>query len=134
MSGVGRSKLSLKRSLSERNSRLDDENKLIFKQVMYFDYADGQRMETLSFVLFKQSDVDIYERCDFSSLPFFKDENQSFSISTPNFTFKEIRHLSEQMPNIDFSKLDKNIYAEKDVRIFSALYKYFPSFNEVELI
>ena len=124
----------LKRALTERNARLADEEKLEFKQIMYFDYADGQRMETLGFILYKKSDVGVFDSCQFSGLPFYKDSSESFSIGTPNFTFKEIRYLSEKMPNIDMASLDNKIYAQKDVLIFSELYKYFPSFNEVEVV
>ncbi|WP_114633436.1 O-methyltransferase [Vibrio splendidus] len=125
----------LNRSLQERNDRLiNDEEKLHVKQVMYFDYADGSRMETLGFVLYKVDELKLVDACNFEGLPFFKSGKESFTIKTPNLTQKEIRHLSEKMPNFDISLLDQNIFSVKDVTAFSELYKYFPAFNEIEVM
>ncbi len=125
----------LNRSLQERNDRSgSDEEKLLVKQVMFFDYADGSRMETLGFVLHKVNETHLFDACNFEGLPFFKSGKDSFTIQTPNLTLKEIRHLSEKMPNFDMEHLDKKIFSEKDVAAFSELYKYFPAFNEIEVM
>lgn len=122
----------INRCVSERNAREEDEYTV--KQVLYFDYADGQRMETLSFILLKVSDLAKYESCNFTNVSFFRGGHESFTISTPNFTFKEIRHLMEKMPNIDVTTLNSKVFNEGDVQKFSELYKYFPTYNEVEVL
>lgn len=124
----------IEKVLTERNSTLDQSSKLKYKQFLYFEYADGQRMETIGFLFYTEEHSTFLGLCNFESFPFFRDGDDRFKIDTPNFTLKEIRYLMEKMPLDNSIELDKKVYAEKDILSFSKIYKYFPSFNEVEII
>jgi hypothetical protein len=125
----------LTRAISERNLTLAPSEQLKYEQIMYFDYSDGQKMSTVSFIIYSEADTISFESCRFSGLPFFKGSDESYNIEVPNLTIKEIRHLMEKMPITGvFDDFNPKIFTEKDVTSFAANYKYFPSFNEIEIM
>ncbi len=120
--------------LSKRNSLCLEKDKYKFQQVAYFDYADGARMSTLSFVLFNKCEQNNFENCRANELFFYRDGDISYEIKVPNLTTKEIRYLMEKMPRMDNIDFDRKIFNEGDVLEFGKNYKYYPSFFESDSI
>jgi hypothetical protein len=116
--------------LKKRNISLRDEEKIKVKQVMFFTYADGAKMATFSFLFYKQEDEHKVQNSRVNGLYFYRDEDVPFDIKVPNLTIKEIRHIMEVMP--DETKINKKIFAIKDVKELWDNYRYFPSFTEIE--
>lgn len=125
----------INKTLIDKNSALSVGERWHFKQIMYFDYQDGACMSTVGGVLVQEKDMGRYEDCCFSGLECFRDEDDAYPIIVPNLTIKELNKLRESMPIVEgnFPKgLSPSTFAEKDVSSFARVYKYFPSFSEVE--
>lgn len=124
-------------SLLDKNAALGQEDKWVCKQMVYFNYKDGADMSTLGWVFYQEKDVGKYENCNFDQVEFYRDGADACHIDVPNLTLKEVRHLQESMPlqpgTIDRSRFSEEIYSEKDISSFSKIYKYFPSFTDVEI-
>lgn len=120
--------------LSKRNISILDKDKFKLQQVAYFDYADGARMSTLSFVIFNSSEQARIENCRANELFFYKDSDCSYEIKVPNLTNKEIRYLMEKMPGDNNLIFDKKIFNQEEVLEFKKNYKYYPSFFEIDSI
>ncbi|MGI2146656.1 O-methyltransferase [Shewanella frigidimarina] len=123
---------TLQQSIKERNDGSEVNDSIDFKQIMYFRYADGQKMTTLSFVIYKSLEKDKINACRFEDLYFHRNSDVAYDIKVPNFTLKEIRHLNENMPLDNDTSLNKKVFSAKDVEIFKDNYKYFPSYTEIE--
>ncbi|WP_420745295.1 O-methyltransferase [Photobacterium damselae] len=121
--------------INQINSAVDDEDKIIFNQIYNFFYKDGAEMSTWGWVFYKKSEQAKYDLCNFERLNYYSNNQEIYSISIPNFTIKEINKLLEYMPYqepIDRDDLPIEIYKEEDVRDFSKIYKYYPSFVSAE--
>jgi hypothetical protein len=127
----------IQHSLLDKNAALVQEDKWVCKQIVYFNYKDGADMSTLGWVFYQEKDSERYENCNFSQLEFYRDGAEACHINVPNLTLKEVRHLQEAMPlgsgEIDRSRFLKEIYSDEDISSFSKIYKYFPSFTDVEI-
>lgn len=120
----------IEKVLKSRNIGLADEEKMQFKQILFFKYSDNAPMATLAFVFFSKKDRALYDGCRFNEFYFYRDGRKPFEIKVPNLTMKEIRHIMEVMPSRD--KLSNEIFADKDIDGLWENYRYFPSFTEVE--
>jgi hypothetical protein len=130
-------------TLIERNGKLAEEEKIIYKQLFYFCYQDGARMVTTGGIIYKKSQEEAFTKCDFTSLPFVKPENcPPFMIEIPILTLNELRFLDTQLPMLDKdgNMLDgeENLpqglaIPARDLRRYKNLYRYFPNFTEVEI-
>jgi hypothetical protein len=99
---------------------------------MYFNYADGQKMTTLSYLAFKKSDKVLIDNCRLEEMKFYREMDDDYHIEVPNLTLKEIRYLSEVMPSNSVEPIEPEVFAVKDVNLFKENYRYFPSFTEIE--
>lgn len=120
----------IQKILSSRNIGLGQNDQLKVEQIMFFKYADGCDMATVTFAFYKSSEEHIHKKCNFNDLYFFRPGDEPFEIKTPNLTMKEIRHIMETMPKKE--KLSKKIFTEKDIDSLWENYRYFPSFSELE--
>ena len=120
----------IEKVVSERNHLQSD--KFNFKQLFNFHYKDTARMLTVGGVLCADSESKKFQDCDFGALSFVRTGLNPYTIELPKLTFREIRHLDSQLP-INPSKLrSKGIKAE-DLRKYAKVYRWFPSFGEVEM-
>jgi hypothetical protein len=122
----------MERVINERNATVLGGDKFCFKQVMYFNYADGSKMTTLSYIVFKETERDLIDGCRLTELSFYRESDDDYCIEVPNLTLKEIRFLSEVMPSTEVKPIEPKIFAVKDVELFKMNYKYFPNFTEIE--
>jgi hypothetical protein len=118
--------------LSRRNAMLEAGDKMLWKQIGYFLYQDGALMLTVALVFFKASDLSVFEACAFEKLPFLHSGNEPYQIRVPCLTNKEIRYLNEQLPFLTATTLLKGPgIPAQDLKAYSELYRYFPSFHEI---
>lgn len=126
-------------AISIRNGGLNDKDKISYKPLFNFKYADGANMLTIGGLLINNSDLAQYNKANFNELSFVKTNNDIFKISIPSLTLKEIRFLNSQLPTgID----DEGIFVDavlesndpclskEDIIKYSKIYNYFPVFTE----
>tara|TARA_R110002049_G_scaffold42514_2_gene126558 strand:+ start:1836 stop:2825 length:990 start_codon:yes stop_codon:yes gene_type:complete len=125
--------------LTTRNGGLEDKDKLAYKPLFNFRYADGAQMMTIGGVIVSEADNEKYEKSNFGELNFVKVDESIFNIEIPSLTLKEIRFLNSQLPtgiNEDGEYLDEEIQAINplipidDIKRYSKIYSYFPIYSE----
>jgi uncharacterized membrane protein len=121
----------LEQSIININSARSAKEKLCYKQVFNFRYADGCRMLTVGWLIFEQHFSDIADQCKFDKNFNVEKSNEAYEIKIPNLTIKEIQHLDGQMPASNCDDLNRICIPLKDVKSYAELYKYFPSFVEM---
>ena len=121
----------LEQSLATTNSARSNREKLEYRQVFNFRYADGSRMLTIGWLVYEQGYCDVANQCNFNKHFNVDMEKEPYEIKVPNLTTKEIHYLDGQMPTSDCDALDRKCIPLKDVKCYAQLYKYFPSFVEM---
>ncbi|MEH2226452.1 O-methyltransferase [Nostoc sp.] len=121
----------LKQSVSNANSARSEDEKLNYKQIFDFRYADGCRMLTVGWLIFEQNYCNVAEQCKFSKNFHATELDNPYEINVPNLTPKEIQYLDSQMPTDDCNAGKGICIPSKDVKSYAELYKYFPSFVEM---
>lgn len=117
--------------LTSRNGVHSSEDKLIFKQLYNFNYADGTEMLTVGGILFDEGSKQNFDNCDFDSLEFIKGSDEPYKINVPKLTIREIKYLEQLLPNELNTKAP--FIPSKDRDNYSKLYRYFPVYTESEL-
>jgi hypothetical protein len=124
-------------ALASKNAALAQEEKWKCHQIAYFNYKDGADMSTLGWIFYQEENAEDFARCNFGELEFYSETDTACVIEIPNFTIKELRHLQEFMPlsttGIDRERVHRDVYSDEDVQAFSRIYKYFPSFVDIEV-
>jgi hypothetical protein len=124
-------------TLSERNGGLAEDDKLQYKQLFYFCYRDGDRMLTTGGLLYQKSQAEIVAACGFNRFDFLRfnmrPDARPYFIEVPKLTYKEIRHLDQQLPRIGRKRLGAPKVPSTDVRRYEGIYRYFPTFAETEV-
>ncbi len=121
----------LKQSVSNANSARSEYQKLNYKQIFDFRYADGARMLTVGWLLFEQSYCNLVEQCKFNNNFNITELNKPYEIKVPNLTLKETQYLDSLMPTHDCNGVERICIPLKDIKLYAELYKYFPSFVEM---
>ncbi|KAM3091274.1 O-methyltransferase [Phormidesmis sp. 146-35] len=121
----------LNQSITNANSARSAKEKLNYKQVFNFRYADGSRMLTVGWLIFEQDYSNIADQCKFDKHFNAAKLDEPYEIKVPNLTIKEIQYLDGQMPTSDCDTLKRICIPLKDVKCYAELYKYFPSFVEM---
>jgi len=119
--------------LNDRNGGRVRGQKLLFKQLFHFRYADDARMMTYGGLLYDEEMADNIVSCKFEKLRFVRMGEKHFKIRVPNLTIKEVHHLDEQLPITDPNQIEGLELSEEDIRAYVKIYRYFPVFTESEL-
>lgn len=120
-------------TLNERNGGRDPGSKLCYKQLVNFHYADGAKMLTVGGLLYEEGEDHKVAYCSFNNLLFVRSDDEPCSIQVPSLTYKEIRHLDEQLPTEDCARLEASAIPREDLERYAQVYRYFPRFAETEL-
>ena len=121
----------LKQRLSNANSARSEDQKLNYKQIFDFRYADGSRMLTVGWLIFEQSYDELAKLCKFSTNFNRAEVDKPYKIKIPNLTLKETQYLDSLMPTDDCNAVNRICIPLKDIEWYAELYKYFPSFVEM---
>lgn len=107
-------------------------NKINFEQFFNFHYADGAKMLTVGGVLFRDDQKEVLEKCSFDQFEFVSTNADAYFIDPPNLTFREIHHIDRYLPN-RIGMLNLEGLPHGDVKKYSEIYRYFPTFTETEI-
>jgi len=119
--------------LSTRNAGREEGNKLCYGQLFNFHYSDNAKMLTTGGLIYDEGQKNIVAQCGFTDLPFVSNGDEPYKIEAPNLTFKEIRHLDEQLPKEAGQVLSAPAVKPSDVEKYEKVYRFFPAFTEANL-
>ncbi|GAH69783.1 unnamed protein product, partial [marine sediment metagenome] len=120
-------------TINARNGGRQEEDKLSYKQIFNFHYADGHKMLTVGGLFHNESQSDLYEKCGFKDFNFIKDGEEAYKIEVPNLTIREIQYLNKQLPCQDISSIETFNIPIEDIRKYAEIYRYFPVFVDAEI-
>ena len=125
----------VKNKILERNSTIrSDDEKLISQQLVYFKYNDSKAtMLTLGWIVYKKGDIDKFTKCGFEDFEFYNSSNIPYDISVPNFTYKELAILNQNMPNAVYPIEGADFFEEEEVNAYRKIYKYYPTTFETSI-
>lgn len=127
----------IKELLSDKNSMIEDKDKINYKQLFNFIYSDGAQMFTLGGIIYAERDKKIVKKCNFNSLEFIRTAESPCKIVVPKITYREKNSLDKIMPLITQSSKSNeeqlNFLSQEEKNEYSKIYRYFPSFVEAEL-
>lgn len=118
--------------LDQINAALLDrgDSQLTYEQVFHFRYADGAQMATFGGLISAVGAA----ACNFSNLPFCRDGAQAFTIKPPVLTLREGLALEALLPDEPAEPAQLPGIAATEVQAFRNLYRYLPSFADVDLL
>ncbi len=125
----------IKNKILERNSTIrSDDEKLISQQLVYFKYNDSKAsMLKLGWIVYKKGDIDKFTKCGFGDFEFYNSSNIPYDISVPNFTYKELAILNQNMPNVVYPIEGADFLGEEEVNAYRKIYKYYPTTFETSI-
>lgn len=139
LAGLGLARISHRIMFNEistvvngRNALLEKTETFIFQQLFNFHYKDSAQMLTIGGIIYANNESDKFQACKFRSLDFVRTGSLPYKIELPRLTFREVRHLQSQLP-IEPSKLKSKGIKADELRKYAKVYRWFPSFAEVEM-
>lgn len=123
----------IEEAVSIRNGTRVVGNKLLYKQLFNFHYADGTKMLTVGGIIYDEGQQGTLEKCMFDRLEFVRSDDSLSKIDVPKLTYRELSHLDKQLPIEDLSTLHAPGIPEEDCEKYSRVYRFFPTFAETEL-
>ncbi len=106
--------------------------RLQFRQIGAFEYADGAKMTTIVGVFVDQGQNALFESAGFRELSFFHDGEDALRIKVPLLTPREMRHLDRSLPRDGDKNLELGPIPESDGNNYAKLYRYLPNFASFE--
>lgn len=119
--------------LNSRNGGVPHPQKIQFKQLFNFNYADGAKMLTFGGLLYTEEQENLLRECSFSDLPFIREGEVPYLIDIPILTLKEIRKLDQQLPRVADEKLELPAVPPSDIAKYEKIYRFFPTFTEADI-
>lgn len=120
-------------ALAQVNAARRPDNRMHFKPVAAFEYADGAKMTTLAGVIVDSGQRGLHELCNFGNLPFCTQDESAYRIKVPVLTPREMRHLDRSMPARQDVGYDIGPTPPSDARRYAELYRYLPNFGSFEV-
>lgn len=114
-----------KKASSERLDQLE----LSAVRFLNIEYQDGRRMLTIGWILERPGEK-VIERSDIKDLPFVTSELSPYRIYVPHLTPAELGVLKKFMPG----EIGENVLSfigRDELRAFTTLYQFYPSYMEV---
>jgi hypothetical protein len=119
-------------TLLDRNAPQDDGARIVFRQLFNFHYADGMRMMTVGGVLLDEADRARMGDDHFNDLEFYRNGSDAYLIESPVLTLREIAALNAMLPG-SLPDVPELVWIPEAERIrYGKVYRYYPSFSEVE--
>ena len=119
--------------LSARNGMLSMSNRIQYKQLFNFHYADVAEMLTVGGILYDNSLSEKVRQCAFDSLDFVRTKDAPCLIEAPNLTYRELRYLDSQMPLKRHRRLKSPGVSDDAIEKYKKVYRYFPTFVEADI-
>jgi hypothetical protein len=122
----------IRETLEQRNAGLDDGDKVKYRQLFNFIYADNVQMLTVGGILLSQRDTALVDDRLFKDLPFIQTGSDAYRIRVPVLTLRERRYLDTLLPLRDKLPVFKHM-PNSDVEWYKEIYRYFPTFAETNI-
>ncbi|MFL5338708.1 MAG: O-methyltransferase [Gemmataceae bacterium] len=122
----------IERTLSERNAVLEESQKLRFDQLFHFHYADGKQMMSMGGLILDTRDREKLSPKHFIDLSFYRPDENAYLIENPLLTWREIKLLDERLPRSAPAVRHPKWIPEIERQRYGRVYRYFPSYSEVE--
>lgn len=119
--------------LSDRSAPLEGSDKLHFRQLFNFHYADGVKMLTVGGLIVNGTDEAQLGAGHFADLEFCCATATPYLIEAPLLTWREIKLLDADLPGSAPDVAAPAWIPEAERRKYGRVYRYFPSFGEVEI-
>ena len=123
----------IKQALRDRNGLRLPEQKISYQPLFNFIYQDGVKMLTVGGIFCEVGDAEILERCQFEKLDYCNLQNQPYKINVPIMTPRERHYLDQRLPEGTTSEGKSIGLTENEISNYVRLYRYCPSFAEVEM-
>ena len=117
-------------ALASRNAAVPDDEKVTYRQTLFFRYADGAEMVTFGGLLLTQADIELLEKARLGDMPFYRPGEDYYRLRPPKLTIKERHYLDKQLPN---GIVGCPGVPEEFVEEYARIYRYFPFFVEAEV-
>nr|WP_295784121.1 O-methyltransferase [Rhodoferax sp.] len=128
---------SIEPTILDLNAGRVEADKIEIKQIVKLIYKDGEPMVTIGWLVLnaaQSASLDAHPvALDAPGIALFGAE--LMEITAPVLTFREIAYLKSILPNgLSDAEFDTKVgvIPAEDARLFSRLYRYFPSFADVE--
>lgn len=118
-------------NLRNRNGLEKPDDIMMFEPNFNFVYSDNAKMLTVGGVFYKTNDSEKLKKCEFEKLGFL--QHDLYEIKLPVVTPRERHFLNQQLPKGSTGKLKSIGLTDDEILEYSKLYRYSPSFAEVEL-
>jgi hypothetical protein len=122
----------VEQALHNRNGALSSEARTVYQQLFNFHYADGVKMVTAGGIFLDTADKRALRARHFKDLEFIRGSDDPYMIETPLLTQREIRYLDERLPRSAPHVSRPDWIPEEERKKYGRVYRYFPSFSEVE--
>lgn len=123
----------IENSLRQVNVERQEQERIEFRQVTAFEYADGAKITTVGGVFVNHEDCGGFNNAGFGNLAFFRDGGDAFRIKVPMLTPREMRHLDRSLPCPPGEGLDRGPIPDEEAKRYASLYRYLPNFASYEL-
>lgn len=121
------------KTLTIRNGARRAGTRFKYEQIFHFRYSDNAKMLTVGGVIFDEGEAPKFASATFDDLSFVRRDSEPYEIEVPKLTFREIRHLDQQLPCATGVIASAPGVPEIDVANYTKLYRYFPLFTEAEV-
>ncbi len=121
-------------NLRDRNGLLTPEETLTFRSLFNIVYSDNAQMLTVGGVICNSSHAELLKKCEFEKLDYVSRNNEElYDIKIPVLTPRERHYLNQRLPHGDKKDALKIGLKEDEISDFARLYRYAPTYAEVEL-
>lgn len=123
----------IEEALANRNAALESVDRVHFKQLFNFHYADGTKMLSTGGLLLNHDDDGKLGNGQFDDLSFCRQDDDAYLIESPILTLRETKILDERLPKPPTDSADPTWIPLQDREKYAKVYRYYPSFSEVEM-
>lgn len=120
--------------LRNRNGLHSDDHRLEYQQLFNFHYRDQARMITVGGVISDDQNETTIQQCQFESLDFVSTDDTPYKIEIPVLTPLEQRYLDKKLPQGAIEEAREKVgLTEVEIQNYARVYRYCPTFVEIEL-
>ncbi len=125
---------TINENLRDRNGLLGAEESLEFRLLFNVIYSDNAQMLTVGGIIFNSSHAELLTKCEFEKLDYVsKNDGELYDIKIPVITPRERHYLNQRLPHGTKDDAIKIGLRQNEISDFARLYRYAPTYAEVEL-
>jgi hypothetical protein len=122
-------------TLRDRNGLRSKETQMQYRPLLNFVYRDGAQMLTVGGIFYQAGDESVLAQCQFEDLGFATSKSDElYQINLPVMTIRERHYLDQRLPAGTCNEALSIGLQQDEIENYVRLYRYCPSFAEVELV